>query len=191
MMVFVLVSACIHVCVLLFGWTDSVSIEDPAVEVQMGISSLNIFLPDLTPPKPVPEPVIEVIEELPHESDPIKEKNENPSQEKEQEIPESAVGDEGADAPAALIGNSKPDYPRLSIIREEEGIVAILVTVSAQGKCSAVEVVSSSGYKRLDHSAVTWAKKVAKYRPQKKGGKSVISELKIRVPFRFRKGGSR
>ena len=94
-------------------------------------------------------------------------------------------GDDGAQSQAAVQGQSQPRYSWLSRVRGEQGVVLVLVSVSAQGTCTQARVISSSGYDRLDEAAVSWAR-TAVYSPACKEGSPIASELRLRVPFELR-----
>ncbi|MFC1479380.1 energy transducer TonB [Planctomycetota bacterium] len=187
LMACMLISILIHSCVLCIEWVRSEKEENPAIFVQKGASSLTLFLPELTENRP--EPVKEEVNPIedPKIDDPelIEEVKVESQSEKDLTQQENTSNDEGADSPGALIGDTKPKYPRISRERGEEGIVVLSVTVSPKGKCSAVKIVSSSGYYRLDRSALKWAKKEAQYTPGKKGDTFVSTEIPLRVPFRL------
>ena len=63
---------------------------------------------------------------------------------------------------AKLVSNLDPEYPWVSRINKEEGLVRLNVTLDTHGFPSLVEVIQSSGYKRLDESAIK-AVKQAQY----------------------------
>jgi TonB family protein len=89
---------------------------------------------------------------------------------------------EGKTTPVKVLGLSKPKYPRYSRLYGEEGTVLISVEVFADGKPGAIEVVSSSGYKRLDKAALAVLKK-ARFVPAKKNGRAVDSKKYIEFKF--------
>lgn len=79
------------------------------------------------------------------------------------EVPEELVEEEPDDEPAPVIPpsadalgiqNPAPPYPGLSRRLREEGTVTLKLLVNADGKVGAIEVVNSSGYKRLDDAAL-------------------------------------
>lgn len=51
----------------------------------------------------------------------------------------------------------EPDYPAASKSCREEGKVAISYCVTAEGRIENVQVVTSSGFARLDNSVLAWA----------------------------------
>ncbi len=83
---------------------------------------------------------------------------------------------------AAVRGLSKPEYPRYSRVNGEEGTVVLAVEISSVGSPVEIEVVSSSGYRRLDRAAVRALEK-ARFIPSRIDGKTIAS--KKRIAFRF------
>ena len=159
-------------------WEES---EAPQIAVRKGVSALTLQLP--VPKKTVrtteqEKPAQEILKAEQSEETP----EPDTQSEKEQTLQES--GDEGAISLAAMKGTGKPKYPFLSQRRGEKGTVVLMVTVSEKGKCIDIEIVSSSGYRRLDRAAVTWARK-AEYTPAQKDGAPVSSKLRLKVPFEF------
>lgn len=63
--------------------------------------------------------------------------------------------DEGEAQPwAAVPGIEKPEYPRRSRERGEQGRVVLVVEVSSSGEPEKIKILRSSGHKRLDRAAV-------------------------------------
>lgn len=85
-------------------------------------------------------------------------------------------------SPAMITGLSKPGYPRLSRIHGEEGSTILSIEIHADGELGHIEVVQSSGYKRLDKAAIKSIKK-AGFIPAQKNGRSISS--KKQIAFRF------
>ena len=83
---------------------------------------------------------------------------------------------------AVITGLSRPEYPRLSRIRGEEGSTVLSLEIHADGKLGDVEVVQSSGYQRLDKAAIKAIQK-AGFIPAQKDGRTISS--KKRIAFRF------
>ncbi|TXG99822.1 MAG: energy transducer TonB [Nevskiaceae bacterium] len=54
---------------------------------------------------------------------------------------------------AVAISCQKPEYPRVSVRMEEEGVVTLKYVVGIEGGVTKVDVIKSSGYKRLDNAA--------------------------------------
>ncbi len=91
--------------------------------------------------------------------------------------------EKGVTSPVVVTGLSKPEYPRYSRINGEEGTVVLIVEVLANGMPGKIKVVTSSGYQRLDCTAVKALEKAA-FIPAKVAGKAVASTK--RIAFRFK-----
>ncbi|MBN2242781.1 MAG: energy transducer TonB [Acidobacteria bacterium] len=88
----------------------------------------------------------------------------------------------GPAAPARIILSSKPEYPRYSRLHREEGTTVLSVEILSDGKLGNVEVVQSSGYRRLDRAAVKGMQS-ARLVPAVKDGLRVASTRRIAVRF--------
>ena len=91
--------------------------------------------------------------------------------------------EKGVTSPVVVTGLSKPEYPRYSRINGEEGTVVLIVEVRANGRPGKIEVVTSSGYRRLDCAAVKALEKAA-FIPARVAGKIAASTK--RIAFRFK-----
>jgi len=78
----------------------------------------------------------------------------------------------------------KVGYPYLSRKLGEEGDVVVSAVISKAGVAESVEVVESSGYKRLDNAVRTGVEK-AVFIPKKVNGQAV-SAVVLLGPFKFR-----
>ena len=58
------------------------------------------------------------------------------------------------EVPAMIDLSSKPNYPRYSRLHNEEGTAVLSVEILFDGELGSVEIVQSSGYRRLDEAAV-------------------------------------
>ncbi|HOO38172.1 MAG TPA: energy transducer TonB [Deltaproteobacteria bacterium] len=92
------------------------------------------------------------------------------------------VPEQGERIPASIVGLVKPVYPRFSRIHGEEGTVVLLVEVLADGSPGKIEIVSSSGYRRLDKAAIK-AVGSARFIAGRINGREVDSTQ--RIAFRF------
>jgi len=88
---------------------------------------------------------------------------------------------------ARLVGKLKVDYPKLSRLLREEGIVTLFVTVSRDGEVRKVNVKKSSGSPRLDQRARREVLE-AKFRPsyQIRDDKKLYFEDKLYIDVRFK-----
>ncbi|MCG2655874.1 MAG: energy transducer TonB [Hydrogenophaga sp.] len=90
---------------------------------------------------------------------------------------------EPASSDAAHLNNPKAPYPKLSIRLNEQGLVLLRIRVEADGKPSQVVVARSSGYDRLDQSALDTVRRLWRFVPRKENGIPVPSW--IDAPIRF------
>ena len=83
---------------------------------------------------------------------------------------------------ANYLANPKPEYPALSKRLREEGVVKLRVFVMADGRAGEVNPYRSSGFERLDRTAL---ESVARwrFRPARRGGKPIADW--VVVPVRF------
>jgi periplasmic protein TonB len=118
-------------------------------------------------PEPVPaETPKEVVKEEPVEAEPAP------------IIPPSAEAKE--------LRNPAPPYPRMSRKLKEEGTVTLKVLVKADGRVDQVEIVNSSGYKRLDDAAKK-AFKRWKFSPATQAGVAIDYWYEFDFEFSLRK----
>ena len=89
------------------------------------------------------------------------------------------------DAPPKPRRNIRPDYPRESRLRGEQGDVTLELTVTADGTVGDVRVVRSPGFPLLDEAAVK-AARAARFTPAKSGGKSVASSVRLTLTFKLK-----
>jgi protein TonB len=83
---------------------------------------------------------------------------------------------------AAYLKNPAPAYPNMSRRLRETGTVQLRVRVSATGEPLEIQMAKSSGYGRLDDSALA-AVKQWKFQPATRGGDAV--EAWVLVPVEF------
>jgi protein TonB len=70
---------------------------------------------------------------------------------------------------------TRPEYPATSIRLNEQGKVLLLIYVLPNGKVGDVKVSRSSGYPRLDASAMREAKRSWRFLPAKDGSGSAVA----------------
>lgn len=102
--------------------------------------------------------------------------------------PDAPVQAAAQDLPTSVqrpIATPQPDYPRASMRRGEEGEVVLRVVVGSNGRVDSVEIVSSSGHRRLDRAAVAAVRRW-RFEPALRDGQPVQGEL--RIPFAFAQG---
>jgi protein TonB len=84
--------------------------------------------------------------------------------------------------PADYLANPKPPYPALSRRLGEEGVVRLKVFVNPDGSVSRLEIAKSSGFSRLDDSALktvpNW-----KFVPAQQAGKAISAWVIVPIAF--------
>jgi protein TonB len=83
---------------------------------------------------------------------------------------------------AEYLHNPKPEYPRLSKQRGEQGRVLVNVYIGVDGTAQRAEVKATSGFERLDQAALATAR-AWRYVPGKRGG--VPEAMWFSVPINF------
>jgi protein TonB len=83
---------------------------------------------------------------------------------------------------AEYLQNPRPEYPRVSRLRGEQGRVVVHVLIGIDGRAQKAEILNSSGFQRLDQVALTtvlaW-----RYVPGKRAG--VPEAMWFSVPLNF------
>lgn len=132
--------------------------------------------PAATPMPPAPEPQPSSTPASRHHTSPSK----LPLSKKSQ-APSS--GQKGArQAQPDYLHNPPPVYPQQARIEHRQGVVLLMVSVSASGDPVSVSVSRSSGYTDFDQSA-TSAVRSWKFRPASAGGMNIPSTVGIPVNF--------
>lgn len=93
----------------------------------------------------------------------------------------AAVAVDEAPTPRGAI---RPLYPLGARQRGEAGTVEVRVEVDAEGRVRAATLVRGSGFTDLDQAALT-ALRRARFRPARRGGEAVGSNLQLTVVFRL------
>lgn len=83
---------------------------------------------------------------------------------------------------AAYLRNPAPPYPPLARRMREQGKVVLRVLVSTEGLAERVDLKSSSGSARLDHSALATVKDW-KFVPARQGGQAVAAWVLVPIVF--------
>ena len=91
----------------------------------------------------------------------------------------------GAETPPKPLVPIRPDYPKLSRSRGEEGDVVLSIHVGATGVAERVDVAVSSGFPDLDNAAVD-AARAARFAPAKNGGKPIASIARLKLSFKLK-----
>ena len=83
----------------------------------------------------------------------------------------------------AVSEKSSPVYPKKALNNDWQGTVKVKVTVSAQGKPIAFEIISSSGHAILDQSFIRSIKQNFQFLPKRKMGKNISGALILSHTF--------
>ena len=97
----------------------------------------------------------------------------------------TASSDGGAimDVKPDYLSNPPPIYPESSRQEKQEGVVVLQVIVNTGGRVEDLSIVTTSGFKTLDESAVT-AVRSWRFRPASLG--SIKMKSRVVIPIRFR-----
>jgi protein TonB len=86
---------------------------------------------------------------------------------------------------AAYLSNPEPEYPPLSRRLYEQGLVTLHIHITPEGKADAVKLYKSSGFARLDQSAldVVWR---WRFIPARRGQENVAGWVMVPIRFNLR-----
>ncbi len=90
------------------------------------------------------------------------------------------------DLPQKLAINPPPPYPADALSARQEGTVTLRVTISVEGRVSAISIYSSSGVKSLDDSALTTVRRWV-FVPARRGTRAVPFEVLLPIEFSIRR----
>jgi protein TonB len=82
--------------------------------------------------------------------------------------------------------NPKPSYPSLSRRLGEAGTVRLNILVNPDGSVARLELVQSSGYPRLDQSAMETVQSSWKFEPARQDGQPVSAWVIVPIQFTLR-----
>jgi len=88
-------------------------------------------------------------------------------------------------ARALLATHTTPDYPPVSRRLGEQGTLRLKLVITPQGAVGEATVESSSGFKRLDDTAVQWVKTHWRYQPAFQGTKAISYVTQAVVTFKL------
>jgi protein TonB len=88
--------------------------------------------------------------------------------------------------PADYRTNPKPSYPPLSRRLGEAGTVRLNILVNPNGSIARLELVQSSGYPRLDQSAIETVQSSWKFEPARQDGEPVSAWVIVPIQFTLR-----
>lgn len=86
---------------------------------------------------------------------------------------------------AAYLHNPHPPYPLLSQRRGEEGTVLLHVQVSTQGRAQQITLQRSSGFSKLDDSALQTVQQQWRFVPAKQGDQVITAWVTVPITFRL------
>ena len=151
--------------------TTPTSVQQPVVQVQAPVppaiadSTPSPHAPvGVTTPTPVLAPIATPVAASPPPALPPPAKVELPSSD------------------AEYLHNPKPEYPRISKQRNEQGKVIVNVFIGTDGSPQKAEIKTSSGFERLDQAALATVKSW-RYVPGKRGG--VPEAMWFAIPINF------
>jgi protein TonB len=98
---------------------------------------------------------------------------------------EPAVVVDQTRARALLATHTTPDYPPVSRRLGEQGTLKLKLLITPQGTVGEATVETSSGFKRLDETAVQWVKSHWRYQPAFQGAKAISYVTQAVVTFKL------
>lgn len=102
------------------------------------------------------------------------------------EAPKPAPSLPSPPRPADYLNNPKPPYPALSRRLGEEGVVRLNILVNEEGSVERLKLAQSSGYERLDQSAMNIVQSSWKFEPARQDGKPVAAWVIVPIHFTLR-----
>lgn len=167
-----------------------VKIELPTIQGVIIASEPIRKPPEPTPPpppeqKPLPQPETPLPKAPPyeravHQDDTPISTPPAPEPQKQAEPTQAPVTPPSADA--SQLNNPAPNYPNASRKLREEGVVLLEVLVKADGSLGEMRLKKSSGYSRLDDSAMR-AVKNWHFLPAKRGGEAIDFWYELPIEF--------
>ena len=88
--------------------------------------------------------------------------------------------------PADYLNNPRPPYPSLSRRQGEQGIVRLNILVNPDGSVARLDLLKSSGYPRLDRSAMETVQSSWKFEPARQGDTPVSAWVIVPIQFTLR-----
>ncbi len=134
--------------------------DAPHPPERLPLPSMNEALPDLPPPTPAAAPLPEP----------------QPVAPKQARIT--------VDKPPSPKKTIRPDYPKESRQKGEEGNVVVEIRVNTKGVVESARVVTSSGFSRLDDAALR-AARAARFTPAQCDGNPVSSTARLTLTFKL------
>lgn len=163
------------------AWLAGVPLASPVrFDVERGPSSVELYL--APPPEAARAPVAE-----PPPAPPLPEPAAAPAPDVEPvPVPVASEERSGAltDALPDYLRNPPPAYPRLAREQGWEGTVVLDVDVLPSGRCGAIEVLSTSGYRVLDEAAIAAVRRWV-FRPARQWFRPIAFRVEIPITFRL------
>jgi periplasmic protein TonB len=195
----------LHVLVL-----GALSLPKPPMYQDLPMSPTEPLLVELTPPPPMPERVVEIEREknkpntetltvpltaptaAPVIDTPVQVATISEPAEEQGTFtasmivePPTPVGGSIAEAVMELVSAPPPLYPPPELRKGIEGTVKFRVLVNTEGRVKEIELVSSSGNRNLDRSALTHVKRKWKFKPASVDGSAQQTWGQSSVVFRI------
>lgn len=142
--------------------------------------------PKPVPVKPAPTPVIQSEATAPANTPVITAPpppKEMPPAAPPESPPAQAEAVQEARHDADYLHNPKPPYPRASVSLGEEGVVLVRVQVSEDGRPLQALLEKSSGFPRLDRSALETVRSSWRFEPARRGGKPFVAWVNVPIKF--------
>jgi periplasmic protein TonB len=134
-------------------------------------------------PTPAPQPVVEMPDPQPEPAtEALQPAQANPAA----EAAPSPAPPLTPPRPADYRTNPKPSYPPLSRRLGEAGTVRLNILVNPDGSVARLELVQSSGYPRLDQSAIETVQSSWKFEPARQDGQPVSAWVIVPIQFTLR-----
>lgn len=169
-----------------------VVIEPPTIQ-GMIVSSEPITKPPEPTPPPPPEVKPKPVPKIPMPKGPASERAITQETQAEPTPPVEKPVKDAEPAPvvppqaeASELNNPRPPYPQMSTKLREEGTVLLEVLVKADGSLGEMRLKTSSGFKRLDDSALRTVKNWH-FVPAKRGGEAIDFWYELPIEFSLNK----
>ena len=156
----------------------------PPKPVEQTLPQVLVAKRQIPSPMPVPMPVVET-----HESTAEPEPAPRPLPAPPRQIadaPNPTPPSPAPPRPADYLNNPKPPYPVLSRRLGEEGVVRLNVLVNPDGSVARLELAKSSGFARLDQSAMDTVQSSWKFEPARQDGSPVAAWVIVPIQFTVR-----
>lgn len=79
--------------------------------------------------------------------------------------------------------NPQPEYPKSSLLNQEQGTVKLKILVGTDGIPLTVDIVQSSGFDNLDNIAKKTVLEKYQFKPKQKNGKNIRTIYQLKIHF--------